>query len=145
MGRRVDRPLRGRPVRRPVSHGLNDGKTLMSRPHVRATTIDLYREISLQIRAIFAEYTALIDSLSLHEAHLDVTEDHKGVTLTTQIAEEIRATIREQTALTASASVSYNTFLAELASAWACGISARSSSGPAGSWEIRMSHPAAPK
>lgn len=77
---------------------------------------DVYREISLQVRTIFAEYTPLIEPLSLDEAYLDVTENLKGVTSATQIAEEIRATIREQTALTASAGVSYNKFLAKLAS-----------------------------
>lgn len=77
---------------------------------------DVYREISQQIRTIFAEYTPLIEPLSLDEAYLDVTENLKGVTSATQIAEEIRATIREQTALTASAGVSYNKFLAKLAS-----------------------------
>jgi DNA polymerase IV len=73
---------------------------------------EVYREISQQIRTIFAEYTPLIEPLSLDEAYLDVTENLKGVTSATQIAEEIRATIREQTALTASAGVSYNKFLA---------------------------------
>jgi len=77
---------------------------------------DVYREISQQIRTIFAEYTPLIEPLSLDEAYLDVTENLKGLTLATQIAEEIRARIREQTALTASAGVSYNKFLAKLAS-----------------------------
>jgi DNA polymerase-4 len=77
---------------------------------------DVYREISQQIRTIFAEYTPLIEPLSLDEAYLDVTENLKGITSATQIAEEIRATIREQTALTASAGVSYNKFLAKLAS-----------------------------
>ena len=77
---------------------------------------DVYREISQQIRTIFAEYTPLIEPLSLDEAYLDVTENIKGVTSATRIAEEIRAKIREQTALTASAGVSYNKFLAKLAS-----------------------------
>ena len=77
---------------------------------------DVYREISQQIRTIFSEYTPLIEPLSLDEAYLDVTENLIGVTSATQIAEEIRATIREQTALTASAGVSYNKFLAKLAS-----------------------------
>ncbi|WP_445503413.1 DNA polymerase IV [Microvirga sp. G4-2] len=77
---------------------------------------EVYREISLQIRTIFAEYTPLIEPLSLDEAYLDVTENLKGITSATQIAEEIREKIREQTALTASAGVSYNKFLAKLAS-----------------------------
>src|SRR5712672_2126634 len=77
---------------------------------------DVYREISLQIREIFAEYTHLIEPLSLDEAYLDVTENLKGIISATQIAEEIRARIRAETELTASAGVSYNKFLAKLAS-----------------------------
>lgn len=77
---------------------------------------DHYREISRQIRAIFAEYTPLIEPLSLDEAYLDVTENLKGIPLATRIAREIRAAILERTGLTASAGVSYNKFLAKLAS-----------------------------
>ena len=77
---------------------------------------DVYRAISLQIRAIFAEYTPLIEPLSLDEAYLDVTENRKAMTSATEIAEEIRAEIRSATGLTASAGVSYNKFLAKLAS-----------------------------
>jgi DNA polymerase-4 len=77
---------------------------------------DAYKAISLQIRAIFAEYTPIIEPLSLDEAYLDVTENLKGLLSATQIAEEIRARIRAETELTASAGVSYNKFLAKLAS-----------------------------
>jgi DNA polymerase IV len=77
---------------------------------------DAYKVISLQIRDIFAEYTPIIEPLSLDEAYLDVTENLKGIISATQIAEEIRARIRAETALTASAGVSYNKFLAKLAS-----------------------------
>ncbi|WP_256386871.1 DNA polymerase IV [Sphingosinicella sp. CPCC 101087] len=77
---------------------------------------DAYREVSRQIRAIFAEYTPLVEPLSLDEAYLDVTDDLKGVGIATRIAEEIRARIRAETGLTASAGVSYNKFLAKLAS-----------------------------
>jgi DNA polymerase IV len=77
---------------------------------------DAYKAISLQIREIFAEYTPIIEPLSLDEAYLDVTENLKGIASATQIAEEIRARIRAETALTASAGVSYNKFLAKLAS-----------------------------
>ena len=77
---------------------------------------DAYKAISLQIREIFAEYTTIIEPLSLDEAYLDVTENLKGILLATQIAEEIRARIRAGTELTASAGVSYNKFLAKLAS-----------------------------
>ena len=77
---------------------------------------EVYKAVSGQIRAIFAEYTPLIEPLSLDEAYLDVTENLKGIASATQIAQEIRARIRAETGLTASAGVSYNKFLAKLAS-----------------------------
>jgi DNA polymerase-4 len=77
---------------------------------------DAYREVSQKIRAIFHEYTPLVEPLSLDEAYLDVTADLKGIGIATRIAEEIRARIRADTGLTASAGVSYNKFLAKLAS-----------------------------
>jgi DNA polymerase-4 len=77
---------------------------------------DAYREVSNRIRAIFRDYTPHVEPLSLDEAYLDVTEDLKGIGIATRIAEEIRARIREETQLTASAGVSYNKFLAKLAS-----------------------------
>src|SRR5258706_4679590 len=77
---------------------------------------DVYREVSLQIRAIFAEYTPIIEPLSLDEAYLDVKENLKGITSATKIAEQIRERIWAETQLTASAGVSYNKFLAKLAS-----------------------------
>src|SRR3982751_176071 len=77
---------------------------------------DAYRAVSQQIRAIFADYTPLIEPLSLDEAYLDVTEDLKGIGIATIIAQEIRARIKAETGLTASAGVSYNKFLAQLAS-----------------------------
>src|SRR6202041_809647 len=77
---------------------------------------DVYQSVSHQIRAIFAEYTPLIEPLSLDEAYLDVTENLKAMPSATEIAEEIRARIRAETSLTASAGVSYNKFLAKMAS-----------------------------
>ena len=77
---------------------------------------DVYKAVSLQIRGIFAEYTPLIEPLSLDEAYLDVTENLKGIASATWLAEEIRGRIRAETGLTASAGVSYNKFLAKLAS-----------------------------
>lgn len=77
---------------------------------------DVYKAVSQQIRAIFAEYTPLIEPLSLDEAYLDVTENLQGLSSATEIAEAIRAKIRAETGLTASAGVSYNKFLAKLAS-----------------------------
>ncbi len=77
---------------------------------------DVYKSVSLQIRKIFAEYTRLIEPLSLDEAYLDITENLKGIVSATWIAEEIRARIRSETGLPASAGVSYNKVLAKLAS-----------------------------
>ena len=77
---------------------------------------DVYRAVSHQIRAIFAEYTPLIEPLSLDEAYLDVTDNLKAMPSATEIAEQIRARIRAATCLTASAGVSYNKFLAKMAS-----------------------------
>jgi DNA polymerase-4 len=77
---------------------------------------DVYKAVSLQIRQIFAEYTAIIEPLSLDEAYLDVTQNLKRIVSATWIAEEIRGRIRTETELTASAGVSYNKLLAKLAS-----------------------------
>jgi DNA polymerase-4 len=77
---------------------------------------DVYRAISQQIHTIFARYTTLIQPLSLDEAYLDVTAPLIDRGSATAIAEEIRSAIRTQTGLTASAGVSYNKFLAKLAS-----------------------------
>src|ERR1700746_919225 len=77
---------------------------------------DVYKEVSLQSRAFCAESTPVVEPLSLDEAYLDVTENLQGIASATQIAERIRAKIRAETHLTASAGVSYNKFLAKLAS-----------------------------
>jgi len=77
---------------------------------------EAYREVSHQIRAIFRHYTEHVEPLSLDEAYLDVTDDIRGIGSATRIAELVRARIREDTQLTASAGVSYNKFLAKLAS-----------------------------
>ncbi len=77
---------------------------------------DVYKAVSNQIRAIFADYTDLIEPLSLDEAYLDVTEDRRGLGSTRAIAEEIRARIKAETGITASAGVSYCKFIAKLAS-----------------------------
>jgi DNA polymerase-4 len=77
---------------------------------------DVYRAVSHQIRAIFADYTELIEPLSLDEAYLDVTEDRHGLGSARAIAEDIRRRIREECQLTASAGVSYCKFIAKLAS-----------------------------
>jgi DNA polymerase-4 len=75
-----------------------------------------YKEISNQIYNIFLEYTDLVEPLSLDEAYLDVTYAKKGLPSATLIAKEITARIFEETKLTASAGVSYNKFLAKVAS-----------------------------
>jgi DNA polymerase-4 len=75
-----------------------------------------YKEISNQIRDIFFEYTDLVEPLSLDEAYLDVTFAKKGRPSATLIAKEIRERIKKETKLTASAGVSFNKFLAKVAS-----------------------------
>jgi len=75
-----------------------------------------YKEISNQIRDIFFEYTDLVEPLSLDEAYLDVTYAKKGKPSATLIAREIKQRIFQETKLTASAGVSYNKFLAKVAS-----------------------------
>src|SRR4051795_7860100 len=77
---------------------------------------DVYRAVSQQIRAIFFDYTDLVEPLSLDEAYLDVTEDRRGLGSARAIAEDIRRRIREECQLTASAGVSYCKFIAKLAS-----------------------------
>ena len=76
---------------------------------------EVYRAVSQQIRLIFAEYTHLIEPLALDEAYLDVTENLRRIATASETAKEIRARIREETLLTASAGISYNKFLAKLA------------------------------
>jgi DNA polymerase-4 len=77
---------------------------------------EVYKAISLQIREIFAERTAIIEPLSLDEAYLDVTENIQGIPLARDVATAIRSKIKEVTGLNASAGISYNKFLAKLAS-----------------------------
>ncbi len=75
-----------------------------------------YKEVSEQIRAIFFEYTDLVEPLSLDEAYLDVTENKKGNPSASLLAKEIREKILKKTGLTASAGISVNKFLAKVAS-----------------------------
>src|SRR3982751_5997554 len=77
---------------------------------------DVYRAVSQQIRAIFLDYTDLVEPLSLDEAYLDVTEDRVGLGTARAIAQDIRSRIARETGLTASAGVSYCKFIAKLAS-----------------------------
>lgn len=77
-----------------------------------------YRAVSRQVRAIFLRHTDLVEPLSLDEAFLDVTASRSELPSATAIAQSIRAEIREETALTASAGVAPNKFLAKIASDW---------------------------
>lgn len=80
------------------------------------TRFDVYKSVSKDIMSIFHEYTDLVEPLSLDEAFLDVTVNHKNISSATQIAQEIKERILEKTHLTASAGVSCNKFLAKIAS-----------------------------
>src|ERR1700674_3662217 len=129
--------LRGRPVA--VGHGAKRGVVTAASYEARAFGVrsampsttamrqcaelvfvrprfEVYRAVSRQIHAIFGDYTALIEPLALDEAYLDVTENRSGLPSASATAKEIRARIRQETGLTASAGVSYNKFLAKLAS-----------------------------
>ncbi len=77
---------------------------------------EVYKSVSQQIRNIFYEYTDLVEPLSLDEAYLDVSEDLKHIRSATLIAKDILQRIRMETGLTASAGVSFNKFLAKIAS-----------------------------
>ena len=77
---------------------------------------DVYRDVSRQIREIFFRYTDLVEPLSLDEAYLDVTENRVNCPSATIIAHKIKKQVREETGLTASAGISFNKFLAKIAS-----------------------------
>jgi len=77
-----------------------------------------YKAASLAVFAIFREVTPLVEPLSLDEAYLDVTENAWGEPLATPVARRLKARIREETGLTASAGVAPNKFLAKIASGW---------------------------
>ncbi|GGF26585.1 DNA polymerase IV [Aliidongia dinghuensis] len=134
---RDDPALRGRPVA--VGYGAKRGVVAAASYEARAFGVhsampsttalrkcpalifvpprfEVYRAVSRQIRAIFADYTELIEPLSLDEAYLDVTANRRGLPTASATAAEIRARILEATGLTASAGISYNKFLAKLAS-----------------------------
>ena len=129
--------LRGRPVA--VGHGAKRGVVAAASYEARAFGVrsampsttamrrcaelvfvpprfDVYRAVSRQIHAIFGDYTPLIEPLSLDEAYLDVTEDLRGLGTASATAQDIRTRIFDETGLTASAGISYNKFLAKLAS-----------------------------
>jgi DNA polymerase-4 len=130
--------LRGRPVA--VGHGAKRGVVAAASYEARAFGVrsampsvtairhcaelifvpprfEVYRAISRQIHTIFTDYTPLIEPLSLDEAYLDVTQDLRRLQTASATAMEIRARILREIGLTASAGISYNKFLAKLASA----------------------------
>src|SRR6201997_2624037 len=134
---RDDPTLRGRPVA--VGYGAKRGVVAAASYEARAFGVrsampsttamrrcaelvfvpprfEVYRAVSRQIHAIFAGYTSLIEPLSLDEAYLDVTENRRGLPTAAATAKEIRARIWQETGLTASAGISYNKFLAKIAS-----------------------------
>lgn len=134
---RDDPALRGRPIA--VGHGARRGvvaaasyearvfgvrsampstTALRKCPHLVFVPprFEVYKAVSRQIHAIFADYTPLIEPLSLDEAYLDVTENLRGLATASETAREIRERIVKETGLTASAGISYNKFLAKLAS-----------------------------
>lgn len=77
---------------------------------------DVYKDISNQIRSIFRRYTDIIEPLSLDEAYLDVTYNKKNIEYATTIAKQIKSDIYSEIGITSSAGVSYNKFLAKIAS-----------------------------
>ncbi|MEQ8662002.1 MAG: DNA polymerase IV, partial [Gammaproteobacteria bacterium] len=77
-----------------------------------------YRAVSAEVRAIFARYTDLVEPLSLDEAYLDVTENKQGLATATRVARAVRADIRAETGLNASAGVAPAKYLAKIASDW---------------------------
>src|SRR4051794_9593721 len=134
---RDDPLLRGRPVavgfaakRGVVASASYEARTFGVRSAMPSTTalrkcpdlvfvpprFEVYRAVSRQVQAVFADYTALIEPLSLDEAYLDVTENLRGIATASATASENRARIAAETGLTASAGISYNKFLAKLAS-----------------------------
>ncbi|MBQ7998321.1 MAG: DNA polymerase IV, partial [Bacteroidales bacterium] len=77
---------------------------------------EVYKAVSAEIHEIFHQYTDIIESISLDEAFLDVTVNKPGISLAVEIAREIKEKIKARTSLTASAGISYNKFLAKIAS-----------------------------
>jgi DNA polymerase-4 len=96
----------------PMAVALRKCPQLIVAPH----RFDVYRKVSGNIREIFHEYTDLVEPLSLDEAYLDVTHPKKGPPSATLIALEIKKEINRRENLIASAGVSYNKFLAKIAS-----------------------------
>jgi len=77
---------------------------------------EIYQAVSREILSIYREYTSRLEPLSLDEAYLDVTSNHKDMTSATLLARELKQRVREQTGLTISVGVSYCKSLAKIAS-----------------------------
>ncbi|WP_195940902.1 DNA polymerase IV [Romboutsia sp. 1001713B170131_170501_G6] len=100
-------------------HSAMPSKTAYKRcpyAHFIRPRFEEYHKVSQKIRNIFYRYTDLVEPLSLDEAYLDVTKNKKGIKYATQIAKMIKEDILREVGLTSSAGVSYNKFLAKLAS-----------------------------
>ena len=87
-------------------------------PHLQLVPprMEVYKEVSVVLRALYGRYTSLVEPLSLDEAYLDVTTPLQGPPSGTLIARALKADIRRETGLSASAGVSHTKFLAKLAS-----------------------------
>ena len=103
-----------------VHSAMPSSKAKMLCPHLIFVEgrMSRYREVSAEIRAIFHRYTDLVEPISIDEAYLDVTDNKLGIETGTEVARRIKADILRETSLTASAGVSYNKFLAKIASDW---------------------------
>jgi DNA polymerase-4 len=103
-----------------VRSAMSSARALQLCPQLRIlpARFDLYREVSRQFHDIFADFTDLIEPLSLDEAYLDVSDCDQCEGSATLIANEIRRRIREELKVTASAGVAPNKFLAKVASDW---------------------------
>lgn len=101
-----------------VFSAMSSKKALHKCPHIIFVRprFSVYKSVSQQIREVFHEYTDLVEPLSLDEAYLDVTENKTGMPSATIIAREIKQKIWKKTQLTASAGISFNKFLAKIAS-----------------------------
>ena len=110
--------LRGAGLRRALGHGLGHARCACCPDliFVQAAVRGVPAGFATRSARSFCDYTPHVEPLSLDEAYLDVTEDTRGIGSATRIAELIRARIKAETGLTASAGVSYNKFIAKLAS-----------------------------
>ncbi len=127
-----------------VHSAMPSSKAKMLCPHLIFVEgrMSRYREVSAEIRAIFHRYTDLVEPISIDEAYLDVTDNKLGIETGTEVARRIKADILRETSLTASAGVSYNKFLAKIASDfWGVGPATAKrfrGIGVTNGWELRQ-------